>query len=265
MRLTALRTPALTHFAAPLSTTAVQAELTAAIDCGGIDVWRINLDSPLPVGWQQCLPAEDFDRAARFVFQTDRTRFLCGHFSMRSLLGRYCAQAPRDLAFVTNTHGKPALSAHPSIGFNLSHSGNQATLAVGRQNAIGIDIERVEDHGDSWALAQQLFSDEEMNEIDSLSRDALIVPFLTGWTRKEACLKALGVGLSLDPRRLSVGLLPTRTIIPDPLAAGTIEVITLDIGPDTILSLAVRGAPALAGDALRLLEFDPRLPMGRAN
>ncbi|MFX8762603.1 4'-phosphopantetheinyl transferase superfamily protein, partial [Acinetobacter baumannii] len=30
--------------------------------------------------------------------------------------------------------------------------------------------------------------------------------FYTGWTRKEACLKALGTGLSLDPREVHVGL-----------------------------------------------------------
>jgi 4'-phosphopantetheinyl transferase len=34
---------------------------------------------------------------------------------------------------------------------------------------------------------------------------------MTLWTRKEACLKALGTGLTLDPARFEVGLAPEPT------------------------------------------------------
>lgn len=67
--------------------------------------------------------------------------------------------------------------------------------------------------------------------------------FLTGWTRKEACLKALGVGLSIESGCFQSGIEPACVTAQVPVAGGAKDVhvgsMTLDadlIGAWSILA-----------------------------
>src|SRR5436190_20513511 len=90
------------------------------------------------------LSKDEIARADRFVFESDRMRFVASHGRLRMTLGAYCATHPRDLVFDSGSHGKPFLEK-PSlpVQFNLSHSGLRAALVVTLDRRCGIDIEHV--------------------------------------------------------------------------------------------------------------------------
>jgi 4'-phosphopantetheinyl transferase len=218
---------------------AFQPSIDTAIDHGEVDVWRIDLDVLTPAAWPQALTVEDFVRADRFIQHRDRNRFLQARFSLRMLLAGYSGLAPRSLGFQFNAHGKPSLPPRHGLAFNLSHSGNLAAIAIGRQQAIGIDIECMKPPDEPLSLAQLVFSAEECDALAALPDEATTLAFLTCWTRKEAYLKALGVGFTREPCSVTVGLAGSRSQVQDLLHSEIVEVETISADNDAVISLAV--------------------------
>ena len=105
----------------------------------------------------------------------------------------------KDLSLSYTEHGKPYLSRHPDIHFNLSHSGVLAVCAVS-DVPVGIDIEHPRKY--SASVARRFFTSEEYAFVEK-SEDTTQA-FLQIWTRKESYLKMLGCGLSLSPETFSV-------------------------------------------------------------
>jgi 4'-phosphopantetheinyl transferase len=155
-----------------------------------IDVWRVSLDVPA------ALPPtpEEAARAARFVTEELRARYLTAHAALRAILARY---TEATLDFAVAEKGKPYLAHVPPLYFNLSHSHQHALVAVSREAEVGVDIERIRAVPGLAAIAERFFppgEDPPANEID----------FFRRWTQIEALLKASGVGLygagaPLDP------------------------------------------------------------------
>lgn len=173
---------------------------------GEVHLWHLNLAKAVSIDTLQVLAPDECARAHRFVFDRDRNRYIQGRFALRTLLGRYLDLDPASLTLTQNAHGKPMLDRVHELGFNLSHSGDMGLVAVSRAESVGVDLEETCAKRDMRQLAISLFSPEEKASIDSLADDALTVPFLTCWTRKEACLKALGVGLTVEPSGVHAGI-----------------------------------------------------------
>jgi 4'-phosphopantetheinyl transferase len=98
--------------------------------------------------------------------------------------------------------GKPALAAG-GIDFNVSHSGNMSLLAFAR-GPVGVDIEWIRPMTDMDALIRRHFGPEEQRQWARVAAGKRGPAFFSGWTRKEAYLKALGVGLSLPLENFEV-------------------------------------------------------------
>ena len=65
------------------------------------------------------------------------------------------------------------------------------------------DIEVLREIPDAASLARRILSPEEIHALeDGIIHDS--DTFLRFWTRKEAALKSLGTGLSIDPTRVTV-------------------------------------------------------------
>ena len=95
------------------------------------------------------------------------------------------------------------------LQFNLSHSGDWALCAVTTTGEVGVDIERVRRRSQVHRLkiAQRFFSAHEYRAINSVSPAAIDSAFFSGWTRKEAYIKARGDGITagLDTFGVSLG------------------------------------------------------------
>ncbi|MFT3954882.1 MAG: 4'-phosphopantetheinyl transferase superfamily protein [Piscinibacter sp.] len=179
--------------------------MSAPLQLPGARVWLVDLTaepSPAQCAW---LDDEERAKAARFVFDADARRYRAAHVALRAHLGALLDVTPAKLCFALSAEGKPGLLGH-ELAFNLSHCGDAAAIAVGETAAgIGVDIERLRSVDDLDALAQRCFTAAEQRELAACgsARDEL---FLQGWTRKEACLKAVGCGLSLEPAHVEAGL-----------------------------------------------------------
>jgi len=111
--------------------------------------------------------------------------------------------------FAYGEHGKPVLAdswQRSGISFNLSHSENLAMIAVARGIEMGIDVEFVRPIPDARRIAERYLSTEERAVLDKLPAAEWPAAFYTVWTRKEACLKAVGTGLSYPLDQIDVGL-----------------------------------------------------------
>ena len=178
-----------------------------------VHVWQAALDvgSARLADLSALLSEDELRRAARFHFPLDRDRWIAAHGLLRVILGRYVATAPAALRFELGTYGKPKL-IDEVLGFNLSHSGDQALIAVTKQGEVGVDIERLRSDFSPEEMAANVFSPQERADLHSLPSDIRHHAFLTLWTGKEAYVKARGDGLSFPLSQLTLRLDPqTRT------------------------------------------------------
>jgi 4'-phosphopantetheinyl transferase len=117
--------------------------------------------------------------------------------------------APEALVFAYGEKGKPRLVAGAAeLRFNLSHSANGALLAVARGRELGVDLEALRPMDDAEALVERFFHPAERRVFAGLEADRRLAAFFSGWTRKEAYLKARGDGLSLPTSEFEVALAP---------------------------------------------------------
>ena len=184
----------------------------------GCELWQLALDLPVQPEEQALLSPDEHARAARFVFERDRRRYVAARSCLRRVLGRITAKDPAALRFASNAFGKPWLSDWPLLRFNLSHSEGAGLIALDPASLhapcgeLGVDIELPRPLSDALALAGSLFEPQECRDLAALEEPARTSAFLWGWTRKEACLKALGTGFA-GAARLATGLTSEGRIV----------------------------------------------------
>lgn len=144
-------------------------------------------------------------RATSFRFARDAAHFIARRARLREILSAYVADAPEHLSFASGPYGKPVL-ADGGLHFSLSHSHGLIMLAIGPVE-IGCDIERIDPDLEWPPLAERLFSRLERRQLLALAEAPARRAFFDCWTRKEAYVKALGLGLShpLDTFDVSIG------------------------------------------------------------
>jgi len=190
--------------------------LTSGDDELGADeahVWRAALDPPADVKAKLAplLSQDEYQRAMRFYRPTDRDRFVAGRGILRKILSAYLALAPDEVRFVYNEYGKPFISDDQNRGalsFNLSHSNGMALYAVTRGRVVGIDIEYIREDFATLEIAEHFFSKDEVAALKSLPTDQRTIGFFNCWSRKEAFIKAKGMGVSYPLDRFTVSLAP---------------------------------------------------------
>ncbi len=172
---------------------------------GDVHVVRICLDVPI-AGATQLLDDDERRRASRFVFERDRRRFTIAHAWVRILLGRCLAQTPESLRFVVGPYGKPAVAEAPiDLRFNLSHAGERAFVALALGRDVGVDIDE-ERPLDVLELANRFFAPAESAALRGMPPSEQTRAFFRCWTRKEAFIKALRLGLSFPLRQFEVSM-----------------------------------------------------------
>jgi len=166
-------------------------------------VWILELDRH-DAGLEAVLSAEERRRAARFRLAHVRRRFIAAHGQLRIVLSGYLDRAPERIVIRRDRHGKPTV---PGISFNLSHSGTLALAAIGTR-PLGVDIERSRPRPAAMRLAGRYFSDPEIAGLKAEAPSRRLRAFYACWTRKEAVVKALGMGLRFALDRFAVSVDP---------------------------------------------------------
>ncbi len=178
-----------------------------------VHVWRASLNALYAdiEALKQLLTDEEVARAERFYFEKGRHGYIVTHGILRILLGRYLDVDPRQLRFGTNSYGKPSVE-NPARGtqlhFNLSHTHELVVFAFTYLGEVGIDIEYMRTNVEYETLAKHFFSPLENAVLHNLPEDMKQEAFFNCWTRKEAYIKARGMGLSLPLDLFDVSLKP---------------------------------------------------------
>lgn len=174
---------------------------------GDVHLWRAWLMAA-PEIYQQMektLSPAELARAERFRFEQDRRRNVVAHGYLRSILGAYFHQEPAALKLGKEAGGKPVIFENGSLPlyYNLSHSGELALYAITLQRRIGVDLEMIAPLPQAGDIAKRIFSQREntyLAEVEGSGDEG----FYRAWTLKEAYLKALGKGLSIEPGQIDL-------------------------------------------------------------
>ncbi len=174
-----------------------------------VHVWRASLDiadSQIEI-LSGALSHNERTRSEKYHFERDQKRFIAGRGILRNILSRYLKTEPEEIVFSSNAHGKPFLSDacnNKEISFNLSHAHDLALYAVTAKRRVGIDLEYIQQAFQWEAIVERFFSPGEQAEIWTLPEKERCRAFYTYWTRKEAFLKAQGLGLTNDIKEVDV-------------------------------------------------------------
>jgi 4'-phosphopantetheinyl transferase len=185
------------------------------IDRDRVDVWRVAFEDWLAQTdrLERLLSNDEVLRADRFYRLADRQRFVIGRGLLRTLLGSYLAASPVELRFDYGPRGKPELApqhASSALRFSLSHSGGLALYAVAQARAVGVDVERIDARVEYEKISSWLFSAEEHRAILALPEAARRAAFYACWTRKEAYVKATGLGFAESLKEFEVSVQPDQ-------------------------------------------------------
>lgn len=116
-------------------------------------------------------------------------------------LGQFIGQDILATAIATTAWGKPYL-VDRNCYFNHSHSQKHyALLMSASMQDIGVDIEDLDRKVRFDALAQHAFHPDEYQKWQRLQQDKIY--WFQVWTRKEAILKAAGLGIRLNLKELN--------------------------------------------------------------
>jgi phosphopantetheine--protein transferase-like protein len=145
--------------------------------------------------YRSYLTPEENAKSLQFASEDDQQSYIILHGMLRQLLGRYTGILPDRIKFQYNQFGKPFLvGTEKSIFFNISHSSGISLLALDTNSRVGVDVEKINPNVDYNAIIRHCFTEKENSYINEF-RDRSIQRFYRVWTRKEALLKALGIGI----------------------------------------------------------------------
>lgn len=226
-----------------------------------VDIWHANVALSLDRidNLQQALSADELCRAKRFRSQHERCRFVTTRGALRTILADYLNLGPAQICFRYDCRcghpqcrlegRKPILdyeSHAESLHFNVSHSHNSALIAVSRHREVGIDLEWIDPSLDYLPLAESILTPNELLALQAATPAEQRVIFFSAWTRKEAFIKATGLGFSLDPGRFAVLAMPRQSVTLIDMQCGASRISrwslhALDLGPSYVGALAGEG------------------------
>ncbi|WP_405571493.1 4'-phosphopantetheinyl transferase superfamily protein [Streptomyces sp. NBC_01167] len=155
------------------------------------------------------LDAEESARLDGFFRPADRDAYAVAHVALRRILGERLGLAPEAVtmdrepcAHCGGPHGRPVVPGG-EVHFSLSHTSGMVLLALASA-PVGVDVEIVPNDGTITDVATQLHP-RERTELAALPAGERAFGFTRCWTRKEAVLKAAGVGLTEDVSVTYVG------------------------------------------------------------
>ena len=170
-----------------------------------VDVYWIDMDAEDPDfrRFADTLSAEERHRAEKFRFERDRRRFVVRRGKLRELLSAQIGCVPARIRFSYGPFGKPFV-AGCDLGFNLSHARQVALYVIGRGLEPGCDIAWRDPGFCREQIPERLFSPRELATLRALAPERQAGAFFRWWTRKEAFIKARGLGLSVPIERFEV-------------------------------------------------------------
>nr|XP_040229712.2 L-aminoadipate-semialdehyde dehydrogenase-phosphopantetheinyl transferase [Anopheles coluzzii] len=256
-----------------------------AFDLAG---WRPSLADLLLA--TSCIQPEEKLTLQRFVFRDDFNASLIGRLMMRRFVQLATDLAYDEIKFERDSKGKPFLKNEGvAVDFNVSHQGRYAVLAgmaTKRLEAtttttttsptpkIGVDVMKIEYGGgkpldEFFRLMTRNFSDDEWRYIRGRDdASAQLEAFMRNWCLKESYVKNVGVGITVDLRKISFRI-QTEVLARDRVVCDTTLRVNSEpmgnwrfeeslIDRDHCVAVSLENVPAeqdLSGNCFEVIDF----------
>lgn len=143
---------------------------------------------------------KDYLQRIQGLLREDQDRSLIGRGALRLFLARLSEKPLQEIVICQETGKKPWCPSLRTFDFNLSHCKSGVAIAVSHAK-VGIDLEEIDLYDAS--LIDYVLGPSEQAWFHKLSPNEKVMAFYHLWTCKEAFLKYLGVGFSIDPREVT--------------------------------------------------------------
>lgn len=193
----------------------------------------------------------EMERAQRYLRCEDGVRHLLGRCLLRQAMRRM-GGCMLPSVWPLNAWGKPE-AVLADVHFNISHSGNDVWVALCRSGAVGLDVE------DTSPTAEDVSPWLHPAESESLSDHGDLHDRRCLWARKEAVIKAVGMGLSLplSDFRVAVDARPADWLLQAPSAfPAPWSTFDIPIPGDVSAAVAVMGKDVALSWRLTCLQWE---------
>jgi 4'-phosphopantetheinyl transferase len=197
-----------------------------------VEVWSVMVDDEQAFG--RCLallPPEERARLSLLV-PPHRHRHTCAHAAVRILASAALGgEPPPSRVLIRTSEGRLALAApaaplNAQFDLSLAHAGESAAIAFSRCGAVGVDIEALSSLSESEErrLARYSLAESEFIQWCNVAPELRARLLTRAWTRKEAVLKALGLGLAGDVRSVTTRLESAEQAATDGDSGGAVRI-----------------------------------------
>lgn len=152
------------------------------------------------------LSDEEKNSCNNFKLITLRDKYSIHRGILRVILSRMLNMKNSDIIISHYSHGKPFVENSYNLRFNLSHSDNYALYVFSLGNEVGVDIEEDINQININQIASLVLSPGELENFNILGVKEQRNAFFKLWTRKEALTKNYGLGMSMDFRKINLGI-----------------------------------------------------------
>ena len=153
------------------------------------------------------LDAPERERWHRFRSGQAQREFALCRAALRVALCERLGCSNHQLSFGYLDHGKPFATVdgeRAGTGFNVSHSGQHGLIALADRDWLGIDVEERAARVDLDGVGSLVYGPSERRLLALASGRRKVNLFFRLWSLKEALIKALGSGFSLNPASFEV-------------------------------------------------------------
>jgi 4'-phosphopantetheinyl transferase len=167
-----------------------------------LDLWLLDADVE-EVGVDPSVLDDDERRRAEALETPElQHRYLLTHAAMRHLLGQALGLPPEDVRIARDAcprcgaHGGRPVLAEPTGPLHFSISSSKHLVLIGLASAaVGVDVEAVPSLR-AVSEASELLHPAEREELLAMAPEVRRPTFTRLWSRKEAYLKGIGVGMA---------------------------------------------------------------------
>lgn len=173
----------------------------------------------------------------------DREALTLAYALHRTLLGHVLGYAPCDVPIGRDDAGCPSLPQYLAVSTSLSHAGRRAVaVAITRTGPVGVDLEEAGRAVVMAEIAEQVCHPDDTAALTFIGGQVTNDAMLALWVRKEAFLKAAGIGLQKDMNTFAAA---EGALLPLP-QGGWSQVRMLDAGPEWTAAVACAPSSTLA-------------------